>query len=391
MTASATAGRATRSVLFLHPSDEAYGADRVLLRLATGLAQRGWRVRVLLSDDQPAGWLSERLGEASIPVARGLLAPARRRYLRPLGLPGYVRRLLRARRWVRAEAAAFGPAVIHVNTSALLVGAIIGRPGGAPLAWHVHELVVRPRLAAWIFRLAPVLCADRVIAISGAVRDHASPRGFRRRRIDVVWNGLEDRPVVPRPAGSPPVVAFVGRLNRWKGHEVFAAAAARLAPAFPDARFLIAGGAPESEGWRVDALREQLAAPGIADRVEVAGFESDVPALLARVDVVAVPSTWPEPFGLVTLEAMRAGRPVVATAHGGTLDLVEDGRTGILVPPGDTAALADAIGTLLRDPALRERLGSAARARFEALFTLERFLDGIEASYAAAGVAGARR
>ena len=381
MTSSAAPGRATRSVLFVHPSDEAYGADRVLLRMATGLAARGWRTRVLLSDDQAPGWLSAQLAEAGIAVARGPLAPARRRYLRPLGLPGYVRRLVRARRWIRSQASAFGAAVVHVNTSALLVGALIGRPGGARLAWHVHEIVVRPRLAAWAFRLAPVLAADRVIAISTAVRDHVSPHGFRRGRIDVVPNGLEERPVVDRPAGGPPVVAFVGRLNRWKGYEVFVDAAARLAPEFPDARFVVAGDPPEGEAWRSDALRARLASLGLTDRVEVAGFEPDVPALLDRVDVVAVPSTWPEPFGLVTLEAMRAGRPVAATAHGGTVDLVDEGRTGLLVPPGDAVALASAIATLLRDPGLRGRMGAAARARFMAGFTLATFLDGIEGGY----------
>jgi glycosyltransferase involved in cell wall biosynthesis len=378
-----------RAVLVVHPSDEAYGADRVVLRLATGLAARGWRVRVLLSDDQAPGWLTRRLDEAAIPIARGPLAPARRRYMRPLALPGYVRRLVRARRWIRAEAATFRPTVIHVNTSALLVGAILGRPAGARLAWHVHEIVVRPRLLAWVFRLAPALAADRVVAISGAVRDHCSPLRLRRRRIDVVWNGLEDRAVAPLSPGAAPIVAFVGRLNRWKGYEVFVDAAARLAPVLPDARFLIAGDPPEGESWRIGALRNRLDSHRLAGRAEHVGFSADVPALLDGVDVVAVPSTWPEPFGLVTLEAMRAGRPVVATAHGGTLDLVEDGVTGLLVPPRDPAALADAIATLLRDPGLRARMGAAARARFEASFTIARFLDGIEAAYAATGAAGA--
>ena len=381
VTASAATGMAERSVLFVHPTDEAYGADRVLLRLATGLALRGWRVAVLLSDDQPPGWLTDGLTKASIEVARGPLAPARRRYLTPRALPSFVGRLLRARRWVRGEALQFAPAVIHVNTSALLVGAIIGRPGRARLVWHVHEIVIRPRLLSWAFRLAPTLTADRVVAVSRAVRDHISPGGLGRGKVTVIWNGIEDRHVEPLDIGDVPVVAFIGRLNRWKGYDVFVEAVARIALEFPHARFLVAGDPPPGEEWRTTALLDRISRLGIADRVEIVGFESDVPALLDRVAVIATPSTWPEPFGLVTLEAMLAGRAVIATTHGGALDLIVPGTSGLLVPPGDPGALAAAIALLLRDAALRARLGAAARARAQTQFSCNRFLSGMECLY----------
>lgn len=381
MTANAATRETGRSVLFVHPTDEAYGVDRVLLGLATGLAQRGWRVAVLMSDDQSPGWLSRRLAEASIEVARGPLAPARRRYLKPNALLGYLSALLRARRWVRGEALRFRPDVLHVNTSALLVGAIVGRPGGARVVWHVHEIVIKPRLFSWVFRLAPTLAADRVVAISRAVRDHLSVGGLCSGKVTIVWNGIEDRVAAPPDVTDAPVVAFIGRLNRWKGYEVFAEAAGRIAPKFPRTRFLVAGDPPLGEEWRTLDLRDRLSRLGIADRAEMVGFENDVPALLERVSVVVTPSTWPEPFGMVTLEAMLAGRPVIATAHGGALDLIEPGASGLLVPPGDSAALAAAIAMLVKDQALRTRLGVAARRRAQTHFSYDRFLSGIERAY----------
>jgi glycosyltransferase involved in cell wall biosynthesis len=381
MTASAATGGTERSVLFVHPSDEAYGADRVLLRLATGLAQRGWRVAVLMSDDQPPGWLTQRLAEASIQVARGPLAPARRRYLTPSALLAYLGGLLRARRWLRREALRFRPTIVHLNTSALLVGTILGRPGGIRVVWHVHEIVIKPRLFSWVFRLAPTLTADRVVAISRAVRDHISPGGLGRGKVTIVWNGIEDRPAVPLVVGTAPVVAFIGRLNRWKGYEVFVDAVARIAFEFPGTRFLVAGDPPPGEEWRTTALLRWLSRRGIADRVEVLGFESDVRALIERVSVVVTPSTWPEPFGLVTLEAMWAGRAVIASAHGGALDLIAPGVSGLLVPPGDASALAMAIATLIDDRALRNRLGTAARRRAQTHFSLDAFVTGIEHVY----------
>jgi glycosyltransferase involved in cell wall biosynthesis len=369
------------AVLFVHPSDEAYGADRVLLQMAVGLRSRGWRIRVLLSDDQPPGWLTSRLTEESIAVARGPLAPGRRRYLRMRGLVGYIRLLHRARAWIRSEASTFKPDVIHVNTSALLVGAAIGRPGGARVIWHVHELVVRPRIASWVFRVVPTLTASHVIAISRAVRDHVTPRGLGRMKVSTVWNGIESRPVVPPNVVDPPVVAFVGRLNRWKGLEVFLAAIPRVATAFSEVRFLIAGDPPAGEEWRTQTLDEAVGRLGLGNRVEILGFEGDVPGLLDRVSVLVVPSIWPEPFGLVTLEGMGAGRAVVATAHGGALDLIEPEQSGLLVAPGDPGALGDAIERLLADPALRERLGESAHRRAQTMFSEGAFLDAVERVY----------
>lgn len=259
----------SRSILFLHPSDEAYGADRVLLQLVLALRDRQWRVGVLLSEDQPAGWLSQRLQAAGILMDRGPLAPARRRYLTVVALPAYLRALLRARRWVRSRARHFGPDIIHVNTSALLVAAVLGRPASASLVWHIHEIVVEPKLVSWIFRLMPVLVADRVVAISGRVRDHVSPSRFRRTRISVVWNGIEPRDSSARNRvnSTHQRIAFVGRLNRWKGYELFVEAAARLIEEFPSARFVIVGDPPPGEEWRVEDLTRKVDALQLSHQV----------------------------------------------------------------------------------------------------------------------------
>jgi glycosyltransferase involved in cell wall biosynthesis len=283
---------------------------------------------------------------------------------------------------VRTAAIRHRADVIHVNTSALLVGAILGRPGGARLVWHVHEIVVRPRPVAWLFRLAPPLRADRVIAISDAVRRHLTPLGRFHRRVTTVHNGLPLRPPTP-PADRhrEPLVACVGRLNRWKGQADFLAAAALLAGRFPTARFLIAGDPPPGEPERLAELETQRRAAGLEDRVELAGFVEDGAAIFERAAVAVVPSLWPEPFGLVVLEAMQAGSAVVATDHGGAAEMIEHERSGLLVPPADPERLAAAIARILDNPAFGEALGTAARARAEREFGVAAMLDGIERVY----------
>lgn len=376
----------TAPVLFLHGSDEAYGADRILLDVIVGLSKHGWPIHVLLPDDVAPGWLSASLAAAGIPVERLPLAVARRRHFRLSALPAYVGELSRARRTIRRRARRVKACIIHVNTSALPVAAILGRPGGARLVWHVHEIIVRPRPIAWLFRLLPPLTANRVIAVSAAVRSHLTPLGLFGRRVVTVRNGLAAREPAPMPGlrrENRRLVAFVGRLNRWKGYELFVDAVTRVADRHPDVDFVVAGDAPPGEAWRTDDLDRRIAEAGLGGRIRALGLVPDGASVSEAADIVVIPSTWPEPFGLVALEAMRAGRAVVAAAHGGIPEIVEDQVSGVLVPPGDVAALASAIGSLLDDPQRMAALGAAARDRVETVFAVDRTVDEVERVYRA--------
>jgi glycosyltransferase involved in cell wall biosynthesis len=158
---------------------------------------------------------------------------------------------------------------------------------------------------------------------------------------------------------------MVGRITPWKGQHVFIEAFAR-AFADGDERGLIVGDALFADSGGPEAayaagLRHQAEHLGVADRLTFTGFVDDVPSLLATVDLVVHASVEPEPFGLVVIEAMAAGRALIASAAGGPLEIVDDGVDGVLVAPGDVAALADAMRALADDPDRRAALGAAAR------------------------------
>ncbi|MBI4577680.1 MAG: glycosyltransferase [Planctomycetes bacterium] len=214
---------------------------------------------------------------------------------------------------------------------------------------------------------------DRVVALTeDERRAMVRLRLARASRVVVLGNavdtGLFERAAVDREGarlalGLPvegPVVAAVGRMSREKGHQVLLAALARLNGGRTAARLVLAGDGPDRA-----ALETQARGLGLGGRVVFLGATDEVPRVLAAADVVAHPSHY-EGFGLVLLEAMAAGRPVVASRVGGIPEVVEEGRTGLLVPPGDPEAMALALGRVLDDPGLARRMGEAGARRARA-------------------------
>jgi glycosyltransferase involved in cell wall biosynthesis len=164
-----------------------------------------------------------------------------------------------------------------------------------------------------------------------------------------------------------------GRLQRWKGQDVFVSAAIEVARARPGSRFVVVGGSvfgfePEFFASLQQRVREQ----GLEDRIAFTGFRSDVPRLMAACDVVCHTSRVPEPFGLVVIEAMMLGRPVIATRGGGPSEVIASEDLGVLVTPDDPAALAAEMIRLFDDRSRREALGAASAAHVRANFGIER-------------------
>lgn len=230
-----------------------------------------------------------------------------------------------------------------------------------------------------------VAAADLVLATCRDERAELLALGGDPSRIDVVPCGVDLDAFVPGPppaGGRRPRIVALGRLVERKGVDVVVRALAEL----PDAELVVAGGPDRAEldrdpeALRLRALAREL---GVAERVELLGRvdHADASALLATADVVAC-TPWYEPFGMVPLEAMACARPVVGSAVGGLLDSIEDGVTGLHVPPRDVAGTAAALRTLLADPELAARMGRAGRERAERLFGWRHVAQETERSYA---------
>jgi len=217
--------------------------------------------------------------------------------------------------------------------------------------------------------------ADLAVSYSSAIDRHLAANDVTPRTVIPLFSTLKTA------AGSGHTdrrrVVFAGRVVAPKGLAVLIRAAREV-----DAEFVICG-----DGWQLQSMRRLARRLGVQERVRFAGWlaPAELARELAQASVVAVPSLWPEPFGLVGIEAHAAGRPVVASATGGVRDWLQDGVSGLCVKPGDPGALASALNELLGDPERQREMGEAGRRLVSERFTVERHVSALTQAYEAAG------
>jgi len=303
--------------------------------------------------------------------------------VRRLALPDYYPgSVLRAARVLVAAR----PDIVHTHGHfAGVAGRLAARLVGLPVIVH-HLHTHDTTLARRHRRLERLLggLSRRVLCCSEAVAAHArADLGLPAELLEVVRNGIEAAPAATRDEallrlGAPasPLVGCVGALAPHKGHEILLRAFAALPGAVPRGTLVLAGEGPLRP--HLESLAAEL---GIASRTLFLGERADVRALLPALDLLVAPSIGREGLGVAVLEGMDAGLPIVASRVGGLPEIVADGRTGLLVPEGDSGACAGAIAALLLDSGRARAYGAAGRMRVEAEFRAEAMVRRVESIY----------
>lgn len=356
-------------VVFLDHTAQLSGGELALLHLLPALDVD---THVILAEPGP---LLDRLDEANISAEVLPLEEATRRLPRTavrgdafplhsaLATAEYAVRLAGRLRTLR-------PDLVHANSlKSCLYGGAAGRLAGVPVVWHVRDRIARdymPSRAAELIRFAARHVPAAIIVDSATtLTTLASLPASTIAEVVPSPVPLPQPGEPPRPIEHdhhPPRIGMIGRLAPWKGQDVFLRAFAR---AFRDGQetATIVGSALFGEDHYAAGLQGLARDLGIAERVEWRGFRDDIWAELARLDVLVHASVLPEPFGQVVVEGMAAGLAVIAAGAGGPTEIITNGHDGVLVPPGDVEALAEAMRALVTDTALRERLGANARQR----------------------------
>lgn len=305
--------------------------------------------------------------------------------------------MLGLRKELRRLASGFD--VVYANSQKAFVMGALAKRKGQRLIWHLRDIMTADHFSQ-VNRKAVVFAGNRaastVIANSQATLEAYVEAGGERSKAVVVYNGIDARPfdavtdaeVAALRKGLNAegtfLVGVFGRLSPWKGQHVAIDAIAET----PGAHLVIVGEALFGEQEYAEGLRRQVREKGVEDRVHFLGFQRQVPAWMKAVDVVAHVSTAPEPFGRVIVEGMLAERPVIASRAGGVLEIVEDGRSGMLFSPGSAGELAAGISVLMRNPGRAQELAGAGRLRASQFFTTDAMMKGIKKVLRVSGEAG---
>lgn len=302
---------------------------------------------------------------------------------------------------LRREIRKLKPHVLHTNSlKSDVLGGIAGRLSGVPVVWHVRDRITTkylPPVVVSAFRTLARTLPDFVIANSRSTLEsldlHEKPdeaiySRAKTQRAFAIHDGIEPRGFRPDfksistlSGNRQKRIGLIGRISPWKGQGIFIQAAARVLKKFPDARFVIAGSAMFGEHDFERQVKELAGELGVTDCVDFLGFVENVPDLLSSLDMVVHASTIGEPFGQVVIEGMASGKAVIATDGGGVPELIEHGKSGLLIPMSDPDAMADAIVRLLSDEEYMRQIARAGYERAVREFSIERTSELVQHVY----------
>ncbi len=352
------------NIAFVMTSCEAGGTERQMIELQRRLNPERWQIHVACLHARGA-WF-HRMSESAASVTEFPLKSFSR--------PDTMRQAWAFMRWCRDR----GIVIVH---TADLYANIFALPAAAFA--HVPVRIANRReinpdksLGQIVMQRGAYECAHKIVANSRAAADRLRREGVPARKVATISNGVDRQIFVPHSA-RPKLrrVVVVANLRPEKRHDVLIDAAPEVLRHFPDARFEIVGGGPE-----LRSLQARTVDQGVAHAFAFVGHDEDVATRLRTADIFVLPSE-SEAFPNAVLEAMSAGLPIVASGVGGMLELIDDHRTGLLVPPGDPNALARGICRLMADQPLGTRLGEAASHEVRGRYSFDRMTAAFEALY----------
>ncbi len=349
------------------------GAERVIADTALGLDRKKYEASV---------WCVTRGGETATELSEKGIE------VKILGISNYHNPLSTFKMTRLLKAAK--PDIVHTHGYfASVIGRLAAKRAGTPVILaHVHSTYWEYKKRHIMIERRLSRFTQKIICCSKAVENFVqNTEKITDNKTIVIYNGVDEERFYPlqSPASiraefgldeEAAVVGTVSSLTPHKGHEYLIQAASLVLDTLPPVKFLIVGDGPLRK-----RLEEQAKELNIHSSVIFTGKRKDIPEILSLLDVFVLPSHTREGLGIAIIEAMAAERPVVATDIGGIPEVVDDGETGVLVPPEDTEALSKAIITLLQDPPRAKTMGEKGRTRIKEMFTTTKMLSEIEHVY----------
>jgi glycosyltransferase involved in cell wall biosynthesis len=367
-----------RYILFLQSSSELYGSGKILLQVLGIYRSQGFVPVVILPGE---GDLAESMRAEGFIVKIKNLGILRRKYVNPKGLITRLKRNIQAYIFLNQLHRQYQFQLVYSNTLAVIIGSIWAKNHRIPHCWHIHEILLGPTILIQFLVKLLDSSTPIPIAVSESVALHWR-RFLKKSKPEVIHNGIPYDQFLSTDSDAKSklnlpqdrlVITMVGRINPGKGQVFFLEVARELVLDQLPVHFVLVGDPYPGYESILEEIEKKINDFGLSEHVTNLGFRLDIPEILAASDLFVLPSTLPDSFPTVILEAMASGLPVIASVSGGASEMVVAGETGFLFPISEGSSAVSALRTLIENQELRKKMGQAARSRVINQYSLEAF------------------
>lgn len=376
------------NILFVHQSAELYGSDKTLLLLLQNLDKKLFFPVVILPNDGP---LKDKLLQLNIEVHIAPVLKLHRKMFNPTNLILFIKQIRTGVKAMDLLNKKHHFDIVYSNTLAVLLGIIFASKRNIKHIWHVHEIIKSPRLFKIAFQKMLTLKSNSVVVYNSLATQRfwdvnkiiiskslAIQNGQELAEIDLDESAKKQLRKTLFNVDNEVVIALIGRISRWKGQLVLLESFKHLTEHNKNIKLVFVGSTPPNQEEFLDNLQQEIIHYQLENDVIIVPFQENISAVWHAIDIAVVPSTEPEPFGLVALEAMLAQKPVVASNHGGLSEIVLNNETGFLVEPTNVQSLTNALELLITNTEMRSTFGANGYKRAKNEFSVEKYVNNFE-------------
>jgi len=378
-----------KNILFIHQSAELYGSDKTLLLLLKHIDRNKFNPVIILPFEGP---LQNELEKKNIKVVIAPVLKLYRKMFSPKNILKFFKDIKEAFKVLDKLNKEHEFDLIYSNTLAVLLGIFYAKKNNIKHLWHVHEIIESPKIFTKLFCKLLALKSNSIIVYNSvATKVFWNVNNRINLKSKVICNGLEIheeeihedeisniRKDVFHSNPSELIIALVGRISRWKGQKVLLNSFYEILKKHENIKLAFIGSPPPNQELFLVELQERIDELKISDKVVLIPFTNEISKIWQSIDIAVVPSTEPEPFGLVAVEAMLAKKPVIGSNHGGLTEIIVNNETGFLVEPSNKKVLAEAISKLIEDPELRKIYGQNGYQRAINEFSIGKYIQSFE-------------
>ncbi|HQW68798.1 MAG TPA: glycosyltransferase family 4 protein [Flavobacterium sp.] len=383
-----------KSILFIHQSAELYGSDKTILMFISSLDKQKYKSIVVLPFDGP---LKREFEKNGIEVVIAPVLKLYRKMFTPTNILKFFKEYKEGLKTLNELHKKHNFNIVYSHTLAALIGIVFAKKNNIKHLWHVQEIIAKPVIFNKGFvKLLSIKANDVAVYDSRTTMEFWIKNNPRlAKKSEFVCNGLDIKQK-PEPNienslkirndyfkvnQNELVIALVGRINSWKGQQLLLEAFNKIAQKYNNIKLVYLGSAPPNQEFFETDLKNKISEYGLNERVIIIPFQENIWPFWDSIDIAVVPSTEPEPFGMVAIEAMLSKKPVVAANHGGLTETVLHNHNGLLFEPNNAESLAISLEELINDESKRKQFGENGYHRTIEHFSLEKHVEKFEAIF----------